>query len=157
MTINSKVATVVSFLLITVFHTVNAQDFEFDYYQGSWDDAPIMEPKTHILGNSISEKLQLLNWLYTYKVENKIASTQETVVEKPAIFYSIKKANKHLVKSVKKGITSQDVAKEKLNEMLDIALSIRYQETQVLEQTLWKIKKGESITAFYTDRVTLSK
>ena len=157
MSINSKVATVVSLLLITLLHSVSAQEFEFDYYQGSWEDAPIMESKKHVLGASISKKLQLLDWLYTYKVENKIASTRETVVEKPAIFYSVKKANKHLTKSVKKGLISEEVARESMNEMLDIALSIRYQETQELEQTLWKIKNGESITAFYTDRVTLSK
>jgi len=115
---------------------------------------PLMVPN-HYLGPEIGLKTYLLKGLYTEVEEgNEINPVDKTIVFKPAIYYSMKKLNNYYKKAVKKGIVTEQVAKDKMNTYLDICLSIYMQETNQFETELKKYKKTEDIDAVFS-RVVL--
>lgn len=134
-----------------------AQTYVFTY-----DERELVEIQStvalskHPLGDEYAYKLQLLKETYTYEVPDEIHHTKQTIIEKPSIYFSVKKANKHLTKSVKKGRIEEEEATKKLTEILDKALNIRYQDTEQLEAKLWKVKDPEAITALYTEEISLN-
>lgn len=111
----------------------------------------------HYLGFDIAKKMQLLRETYTYEEPPTATNpAPRTVVEKPAIYYSVKKIDKHFKKALRKDEITEDEARKQLDNILNIALNIRYQETGKLEEILWDIKRDEEeIVKLYTDRVTL--
>lgn len=111
----------------------------------------------HELGFDIAKKLQLLRETYTYEEPPTATNpTPRTVVEKPAIYYSVKKIDKHFKKAIKKGEITEDEARKQLDNILNIALNIRYQETAKFEEVLWDLKREEEeIVKLYANRVTL--
>ncbi len=132
--------------------------FSFRYQQEELKDMEISEEmlKDHFLGYEIAKKMQLLKESYTYQEPG--TATQPvgaTVVEKPSIFYSVKKIERHLKKATKKEMIGEDDARAQLNSILDIALNIRYQETEKFEQILWDIKDPEEMATLYSSRVKL--
>ena len=115
---------------------------------------PILVPN-HYLGPEIGLKYYLLKNLYTEVEEgNEINPVDKTIVFKPAIYYSMKKLNNYYKKAVKKGIVSEQEAKDKMNAHLDVCLSIYLQETEEFEIELKKYKKTEDIDAVFS-RVVL--
>lgn len=115
---------------------------------------PLMIPN-HYLGSEIGLKVYLLKNLYTVVEEgNEINPVDKTIVFKPAIYYSMKKLNNYYKKAVKKGIITEQEAKDKMNAHLDVCLSIYLQETSQFEVELKKYKKTEDIDAVFS-RVVL--
>ena len=111
---------------------------------------PLMVPN-HYLGPEIGLKTYLLKGLYTEVEEgNEINPVDKTIVFKPAIYYSMKKLNNYYKKAVKKGIVTEQEAKDKMNTYLDICLSIYMQETNQFETELKKYKKTEDIDAVFS-------
>jgi len=106
--------------------------------------------KKHYLGEEIARKLQILKDTYTWKeYAGELQQTDKTIVEKPAIYYSIKKLSTYYKKAIKKGLVDKDEATKRLGNFLDIVYYIRYQETVEFEDTLGSLKSPEDIEALY--------
>ena len=134
------------------------QQFTFRYTREELVDVQHeIDIKPHFLGEGIAVKMQLLRESYTYRQRNKITLQERNVVEKPSIYYSVKKMNNYLKKEIRRGNLSRKEANEQLNNALNIALNIRYQETEKLEELLWKIKDPDKIAIFYSQNVKLEK
>jgi polyhydroxyalkanoate synthesis regulator phasin len=138
------------------FASQGQETFTFRYLMEEMDEIQdINELKKHQLGDEIARKFLLLKESYTYKDWNELQRTESTIIEKPSIYNSCKKVSKHLVKSVKKGEISEDEARDQMNKVLDIALNIRYQETEKMEDLLWDLKKPDQLITFYSEKVKL--
>lgn len=134
-----------------------AQEFVFNYNMKELDEVQqSTDIKDHFLGEDIAKKMQLLKESYTYKEVNEISQTEFTVVEKPSIYRSVNKMSKYLQKDVKKGRISKEKAYTQLDNVLNIAINIRYQDTEKLEKELWKIKEPENLKALFSDQIVLS-
>ncbi len=133
-----------------------AQDFTFQYNMEELNEVQNQnDVKDHFLGQDIAMKMQLLKESYTYKEVNEISNTENTVIEKPSIYNSVRKLSKHLKKSIKKGNISEPEAFNLLDNVLNIALNIRYQDTAALESELWKIKEPDELARLFTERIAL--
>lgn len=133
------------------------ETFTFRYTMEEMNDVQdIIDLKKHYLGDDIARKFLLLKESYTYIERDEIAQTEKTIVEKPSIYYSCKKVSKYMKKAIKKGTISEDEALAQLDNILNIALNIRYQETDKMEQILWDINKDpDQVIAFYSSKVKL--
>lgn len=131
--------------------------FTFRYTMEEMNEVQdIIDLKEHFLGEDIAIKFLLLKESYTYIERDAIAQSEKTVVEKPSIYYSCKKVSKYLKKAIKQKEISEDEAKAQMDNVLNIALNIRYQETEALEQILWDINKDPNqVIAFYNSKVKL--
>ncbi|MGK7396845.1 MAG: hypothetical protein ACNS62_19870 [Candidatus Cyclobacteriaceae bacterium M3_2C_046] len=139
----------------------NNNDKQFVFYQQLENarDVEIIEGflTNNYLGNVIAEKLYVLQELYTYEVEGSATSPGvKTVVEKPEIYYSLKKLNNHYKKMVKKDRMTMDQAVEEYSNILNIGISIVYQKTDEFEQYLRNFRKPEEIKNAYAN-VTLEE
>ncbi len=152
-------------LLAAMFFAVSysgiAQDadvFSFNFIEDKIDDSSVDmgSLSDHYLGLDIAKKLQLLKDSYTWKEEGTPNSpTTKTVVEKPAIYYSLKKLDKYYKKAIGKGEISEAAAKDEFVKALDIALFIRFQETDAFESKLRELKEDSDIALLYTKKVKL--
>jgi len=134
-----------------------AQSYVFEYNQQELKEVQSTTAmEQHPFGEEVAYKFQLLKEQYTYKEANEMQQTTFNVVEKPSIYYSVKKANKHLIKSVKSGQMDQEEAIRQLTVVLDKALNIRYQNTDELEKVLWKVKDPVEITELYTKEIAMN-
>lgn len=143
-------------LLMLFSVSVQAQEFVFDYNEMEMEElATNFTTSQHPFGTEFAEMMQLLREFYTSEETNNISLTTTPVVDKPSIYYSVRKTNRHLVKSVKKGHKNVEDAKKELGDILVKALNIRYQNTEKLEQKLGKIKDPEMLLAFYDKDIKL--
>ncbi|MEO9474910.1 MAG: hypothetical protein ABJG41_05235 [Cyclobacteriaceae bacterium] len=133
--------------------------YRFDYMEESIDMS-LLEPGQvydHFLGTEVGKKMYLLKESYTWRDEpDPIKPTPTVVIEKPSIYNNIKKLERYYKKSIKKDkITVEDASAEFVN-ILDIALQVRYQATQELEDYLKSIKEVEEIATVFSKNVELS-
>ncbi|MFY0686863.1 MAG: hypothetical protein JXQ90_06845 [Cyclobacteriaceae bacterium] len=143
-------------LCFGVFAAIGQDKFTFRYNQEELEEPLAMEDvKEHFLGEDIAVKMQLLKESYTYKEKDQISNSERTVIEKPAIFNSVKKISKYYKKEIKKGKISEEDALTALNNALVIALNIRYQDTQAFEDYLWKAKSPDAMVDVYANSVEL--
>ena len=106
------------------------------------------EMGSHYLGNEIAKKIYLLRDKYTYQEEGTpLNPNPKTIVRKPAIYYDILKLTKYYKKAVKKGIMTEEEARNELGHFLDIGYSAFYESTDQLEEELGAVKKPEEIIA----------
>ncbi len=133
--------------------------YTFRYIEDELDVSSVDDDdvKSHDFGYEVAKKIHLLQENYTWiqqgTAENP--SIKMTMVEKPAIYYAVKKLDKHFTKSVKKGNMTMDEAKKQYSKALDIALQVRFQETQEFEEKLRDIKNKEELAILFTDKVKL--
>ncbi|MFC2125312.1 hypothetical protein ACFLU5_10905 [Bacteroidota bacterium] len=105
----------------------------------------------HYLGEDIAVKMHLLKETYTYiERGDDLNPVDKTVVNKPTIFYSMKKLNNYYKKQIKKGTISKEDAKEKLDLYLDICLSIYLQSTDNFEEALRTSKGNDEIVGVFS-------
>jgi hypothetical protein len=133
------------------------QSYSFEYQKKEQSDLQGPYVKSHYLGDEIAVQMQLLRESYTYRTETMMTNVQTASIEKPSIYYSVNKLNKHLKKEIKKGNISEQDAKEILGNALKIAINIRYQDTTELEKELWSTKDPVEITELYNDRIELGQ
>lgn len=136
----------------------SAEIFSFNFLEDRLDDSGISDATVskHYLGTEIAKKFELIKSTYTWKEEGTPNSpTSKTIVEKPAIYYSLKKLDKYYKKAIKKGSITEEEAKNELTKALDIALFIRYQETDAFESKLRELKEEADIALLYTKKVKL--
>jgi hypothetical protein len=148
------------FLIFLCSKSILAQNRDNFYFNNNLDRIKSIEidytkvPK-HYLGYEIGSKMYLLDQTYTVIEEpSAVNPVEKTIVNKPAIFYSIKKLNKYYKKTIRKGEMTEEKAKEQLNAYLDICLSIYNQETETFEEALKNSKKEKEIAAVFS-RVVL--
>ncbi len=97
-------------------------------------------------GDMIARKMYLLEKTYTYiEKGTPMSPSDKTIVQKPTIFYAIKKLSGYYKKEVKKGHITMTDAIDKLVEDVDIGYSIFSQDTGDFEDYLRKQKKPEDI------------
>lgn len=142
-------------VLVLVTYFGYSQKYEFHYLGVEQNIDPEIEKVDHFLGEEIGQKMEMLKENYTYKTYNEVRGTYTPHVEKPTIYYSIKKANKYYKKYVKKGKLDIDKVQEKFEKMLVVALNIRSQNTIALEEQLQEIKNPEKIVNLFADEVIL--
>lgn len=109
----------------------------------------------HYLGEDIAIKMHLLKETYTYIERGDIINpVDKTIINKPVIFYSMKKLNNYYKKQLKKGNITREEAKEKLDHYLNICLSIYLQQTDGFEEALQSSKSEDEIDGVFS-RVVL--
>ncbi len=110
----------------------------------------------HPFGDEIAKKMFLLSKKYTSEVELIPGNPQtKTVIQKPVIYNAVKRIEKHLKKSVKKGSLSVDPATYTLNKVLDVALCIRNADTKNFEGAIETSDSDENKIDLFTNRVNL--
>ncbi len=97
-------------------------------------------------GDIIARKMYLLEKTYTYiEKGTPMSPSDKTIVQKPVIFYALKKLTGYYKKEVKKGHIEQADAIDKIYRDLNIGFAIFTQDTDKLEDYLRGIKKPEEI------------
>ncbi len=95
--------------------------------------------------------MALMKKEYTYKPAPTPLTPNPTIeVEKPMIYYSVKKLYRQLKKDVKKGNLPLEEAEETLAEVVKISVNIRYLETYDFEKALSKTKDASEIEALFS-------
>lgn len=112
---------------------------------------------SHFMGDEIAKKLYLLKETYTWKEEaSPLVTTPTTHIEKPDIYYTVKKLEKYYKKGIRKGWIEEKDAVAQYSRVLDIALFIYDQQTQDLENLLDNIKDEDQVLSVFTDKIELS-
>ena len=152
---NGKNLLIVCFLLFGTITSISAQKYEFEYQEKEQAE-PDGTVTRHFLGDQIATKMFLLRKSYTYSVRDEISRVDKTEIEKPSIYYSVNKVNKYVKKSIKKGQMTEGQAKETLTKVLDVAINIRYQETEELEKELWSTKDPVAIASIFNESIVMN-
>jgi hypothetical protein len=108
----------------------------------------------HFLGEQIAKKKYLLDNTFTRQVPigpgNPITRTE---VSKPYLYNAVNKIERYLVRNVKRGNVSEDVAKEKMNIVLDVILNTYFIETDKLEEMIRKANKPDELLSVFINDV----
>tara|TARA_Y100000768_G_scaffold12502_1_gene8806 strand:+ start:1861 stop:2340 length:480 start_codon:yes stop_codon:yes gene_type:complete len=148
---------VLAFLSQTSF----SQKFEFDYLSSSLDESILKDYqyiKSHFLGDKVARKVKLVD--LAYKWEDPPTATRSTPlikIEKQPIYFALKKVisprfYKGKIKT--KSITKEEAVNQIL-EILDIALMIRYQETDEFESILRGLDNGDQVVDIFKNQIEL--
>lgn len=138
--------------------TINLPVFEFRASSAGHDVNSVSKDMigTHVFGPLVSERLYLLELKYTYEVPIVPGNPQNrTMVRKPVIYDAVKKIERHLKKSVKKGEITTASASDDFNKVLDVAFNLLTAETEIFEKTINQTNDVNSLTNLFTKRVTL--
>jgi hypothetical protein len=109
------------------------------------------ELSDHPLGDNIARKLYLLKETYTYiELPTPTSPGEKTIITKPSIYNSLQKLNRYYKKQVKGGEMSEEEARVKLNQYLDIAISIFIENTESFEDELRKARKPDEISQVFS-------
>jgi hypothetical protein len=110
----------------------------------------------HLLGDLVAKKIYLLNEFYTSE-ENLFPGNPatKTVVKKPVIYEAVKRIERDLKKSVKKGDTSNSDASIIMNTVLDVALNIQTEDTKDFEKAIGNAADTRSKIDLFTKMVRL--
>jgi len=143
----------VTVIALTLYATVSfGQKYQFDYF-GNENEVSTEVESDHFLGEAIGNKMGLLKDTYTYSTYDNISRTEVPTVDKPVIYFSIKKVNKHYKKQMKKGALVKEEAIKHMDSILKVALNIKSQYTLDLENDLRKIKEPSEIVAFFESEI----
>lgn len=137
---------------------INLPVFEFRASSADYDLNSISKDMIgeHTFGQSVSEKLYLLESKYTYEVPIVPGNPQtRTMVRKPVIYDAVKKIERHLKKAVKKGEITTESASGDFNKVLDVAFNVLTAETESFEKTISETNDVNSLTSLFTKRVNL--
>jgi hypothetical protein len=138
-------------VLILVGFTSFGQDGPVFSYAASNEKLDLAEVANEPIPNDpfsedIAMMMTILKNNYTYEVPPSATKpTPTTVVEKPNLYFAVKKVHKGFKKMVKKGGITNDEAIQRLSEIIQIAVNVRYQDTEALEETLRGTKEPEEI------------
>ena len=132
--------------------------FEFKVYSNENDLNAITQEMAgdHFLGGLVSRKLYLLDSKYTFEVQTVPGNPQtRTIVRKPVIYDAVKKIERYLKKSVKKGETPIENASVEFNKVLDVAINVLTADTKGLEKTISNAGDVAALINLLTKRVNL--
>jgi len=111
----------------------------------------------HLLGDLVAKKIYLVNEFYTSE-ENLFPGNPatKTVIKKPVIYEAVKRIERDLKKSVKKGETSLSDASLIMNTVLDVALNIQTEGTRDFEKALGNATNTKLKIELFTKQVRLN-
>ena len=111
----------------------------------------------HVLGDLVAKKIYLFNEFYTTE-ENLFPGNPatKTIIKKPVIYEAVKRIERDLKKSVKKGETSVVDASLIMNTVLDVALNIQTEDTRDLEKAIGNATSTRSKIDLFTKMVRLN-
>lgn len=137
-----------------------ATDEAFEYMDRSDEieefEVPPFEKK-HYLGEQFTRMLFALKEQYVYIPEKTpINMDPSPTIEKPAIYNSVKKLDKHYKKMIKKGKMTKAEAMKKLTTVVSVGYSIRHADTEALEKMLWATKDVNQLEAVFTQKIILN-
>ena len=146
---------ILTMILCLIIAVSRAQDGDKFYF---YNDVPNLKKEVNPLrvsenffGEEIALKMYFLKSMYTIVEEpTDYNPVEKTIVNKPAIYYSMKKMNTYYRKTVKKGNLDMQEAQDRLNNYLDICLSVYLQDTGAFENELKKFKKQEDIDLVFS-------
>ena len=138
-----------------------SQKFEFDFLSSSLDETILKDHqyiKAHFLGADVARKVKLVD--LAYKWEDPPTPTRSTPlikIEKQPIYFAIKKVitPKYYKKKIKANSITKDQAIEQIIEILDIALMIRYQDTDEFENVLRELESGDQVVDIFKNQIEL--
>ncbi|MBK8882514.1 MAG: hypothetical protein IPN67_09070 [Bacteroidales bacterium] len=111
----------------------------------------------HQFGDVIAKKLYLFDRKYTTQVALAPGNPAlKTVIKKPVIYESIKRIEKDLKRSVRKGLIPLNTAISEFNVVLDIALNILTTDTKEFEKALESAATTDLKVDLFTRRVILN-
>jgi hypothetical protein len=128
--------------------------YSFDY---ELNDVPADMVGKHQFGDLIARKIYLLDKRYVSEVNITPGNpATKTVIRKPVLYESVRKVEKDLKKSVRKGDISASIAADTFNKILDVAINIFSDDTRDFEDILSKSSDTNSIIELFTKRVILN-
>ena len=151
-------------LIFTIFlmsFKGQSQKFEFDFLSSSLDETILKDHqyiKSHFLGTDVARKVKLVD--LAYKWEDPPTPTRSTPlikIEKQPIYFALKKviSPKFYKKKIKEQAITKDQAIEQIIEILDIALMIRYQDTEQFESILRDLDNGDQVVDIFKNQIEL--
>ncbi len=110
----------------------------------------------HFLGEAIAAKLYLFESKYTYQVPIVPGNPQtRTVIRKPTVYEAVKKIERQLKKSVKKGEITVEAAQSEFDKVLDVARNVLTADTTEFEKAIAESGDANSLTNLFINRVKL--
>lgn len=110
----------------------------------------------HLFGETVAKKYYLFDDMYTTEVAVVPGNPQtRTLIKKPIIYEAVKRIEKDLRKSIKKGEISIDYASMEFEKVLDVALNILTADTKKFEEEIKTINSVNSRIDLFTKRVNL--
>lgn len=107
-------------------------------------------PDMKFLGKNVSMKMAQFYKVYTREIDlGPPAHISSMEIDKPDLYYSIKKLSKYYTKSLKKGLLDQHEAEKELNGILEKCIAIYSQETQPIENELKLAGNPEEILSVF--------
>jgi hypothetical protein len=104
----------------------------------------------HFFGDSITNKMNQLEQIYTYyQPGNGAYAVESKVVLKPEIYKKVKMLEKAYIKDVKKNRLDIREAEHKLSNTLSLAIKLMDYDTRVLEKDLILIDTAEKAEAYF--------
>lgn len=155
-----------NFILVSTIFLISfkgvSQKFEFDFLSSSLDETILKDHqyiKSHFLGTDVARKVKLVD--LAYKWEDPPTPTRSTPlikIEKQPIYFALKKviSPKYYKKKIKANSITKDQAIEQIIEILDIALMIRYQDTDEFESILRSLENGDDVVDIFKNRIELT-
>jgi hypothetical protein len=109
------------------------------------------ELDNHPLGDNIARKFYMLRETYTV-IEKPTPTSpgEKTIIFKPSIYNSLQKLNRYYKKQVKDELISEEEARKKLNNYLDIAISVFIENTESFEDELRRAKGPDEISEVFS-------
>jgi hypothetical protein len=143
-------------------HAENAittpKSFEFIGYPHEYelDNITIEMAGEHLFGELIAKKLYLLDSKYTSEVALIPGNPQtKTVIQKPAIYNTVKRIEKYLKRAVKKGELTTESATYTFIKVLEVALSIVTADTKSFEAVIGASDSETAKIDLFTKSVNL--
>jgi hypothetical protein len=147
---------IIATLSVNGSDNVDNQKFVFYKQLDNVNEVKVIEQfiSRNFLGDKIAKKFYILQELYTYEEPGTATSPgTKTIVDKPAIYYSLKKLNKHYKKMVKKNKMTEDEAVNEFEHFLNIGISIVYQPTDNFEEFLNDNRKPDEVIEAFSNVV----
>ncbi len=111
----------------------------------------------HIFGELTARKLVLLDQKYTSEVPVVPGNPQtRTIIRKPVIYDAVKKIEKELKKSVKRGEKPLETASSEFNKVLDVALNVLTADTKDFEVSISNTDSINGKTEIFIKQVNLN-
>jgi hypothetical protein len=111
----------------------------------------------HPFGDLVAKKIYLFNEFYTSEEPLFPGNpATKTIIKKPIIYDAVKRIERDLKKSVKKGETSVSEASSILNTVLDVALNIQTEDTRDFEKAIGNAANTKSKIELFTKMVRLN-
>ena len=127
------------------------QNYLLDTASFVMDDGSVED---HFLGEQMAVKYTRVKKSYTYLTEGSVTNpVPQTYVDKPTIYYSLKKLNSHYKKQLKKGEIDSSTAVKELGWCFDVGFAIYQQDTSEFEKALRNAKKPEQMALVYSQVV----